>query len=127
MQKQEILAVVLVLVFSVGTILAVVGYEIFRKQPSTVELLARAPEKGNWNPRVIRVQSGKKIDLVIRNVDVVTHGFYLPEFNLIVQEIKAGEVKKISFTPDRQGEFTFYCSVWCSDYHMSMRGKLIVE
>ena len=127
MQKQEFIAISLVFVLSVGTLLVVFGYKLIHKEPSTIELLARAPERGNWSPKIIRVKKGKRINLVIRNVDVVTHGFYLPEFNLKVKEIKAGEIKKISFTPDREGEFTFLCSVWCSDYHMHMRGKLIVE
>jgi len=92
-----------------------------------IELLARAPERGNWSPQTIRVEKGKEVTLVIRNPDIVTHGFYLPEFGLSAMEIKAGDVREISFTPDVAGEFTFYCSAWCSDYHMNMRGTLIVQ
>jgi len=97
------------------------------KRVQRIELLARAPERGNWSPQTIKVERGKEVTLVIRNPDIVTHGFYLPEFGLSAMEIKAGEVREISFTPDVAGEFTFYCSVWCSDYHMDMRGTLIVQ
>jgi heme/copper-type cytochrome/quinol oxidase subunit 2 len=97
------------------------------EQDQRIELLARAPERGNWSPQTIRVEQGKEVTLVIRNVDIVTHGFYLPEFGLSAGEIKAGDVREISFTPTVTGEFTFYCSVWCSDYHMNMRGTLIVQ
>ncbi|NIS38582.1 hypothetical protein GWN91_05415 [Candidatus Saccharibacteria bacterium] len=58
---------------------------------------------------------------------MVTHGFYLPEYKLVLNEIKAGEVKKLTFRPQLEGEFTFYCSVWCSDYHMHMRGTMVVD
>jgi len=52
------------------------------------------------------------VTLVIRNVDAVSHGFYLPEMDVNAGVIKAGEVKEITFTPETAGEFTFYCSVW---------------
>lgn len=92
-----------------------------------VEILARAPERGNWSPGTIEVEKGREVTLVVRNVDVVTHGFYLPAFGLSVSEIKAGDVTRLSFTPEVAGEFPFYCSMWCSDYHMHMRGTLIVR
>jgi heme/copper-type cytochrome/quinol oxidase subunit 2 len=64
---------------------------------------------------------------VIRNVDTSTHGFYLPALGLRVAEIKPGEVQTLSFAAPEKGEFPFYCSVWCSDYHMQMRGTLVVR
>lgn len=127
MRKQETLAVLLVLLSSIVTVWLVFAYESSRKQPNTVELIAQAPEKGNWSPRTITVEKGREVNLVIRNVDVVTHGFHLPALDLMLREIKAGEVAKLTFVPDVEGEYSFYCGVWCSDYHMQMRGKLIVE
>ena len=96
-------------------------------EPARVELVARAPERGNWEPREIRLARGQPVTLVIRNVDVVSHGFYVPALNLLVSDIRAGDVREIQFTPQQAGEFPFYCSVWCGDYHMDMRGKLIVR
>ncbi len=94
---------------------------------ATVELVARAPERGNWSPQTIRASRGRAVTIVIRNRDVVTHGFYLPALGLHVSDIQAGDVARVSFTPEVAGEFAFYCAVWCGDYHMQMRGKLIVE
>ncbi len=127
MRKQEILAVILVILSTVGTIWAVIAYESGRRGPDTVLLLAQAPEKGSWTPRSIRAKQGQKINIEIRNVDVVSHGFYLPSLDIMIREIKAGEVERISMVPDRRGVFPFYCSVWCSDYHMQMRGELVVD
>jgi cytochrome c oxidase subunit 2 len=127
MRKQELLAVILVVVFSIGTVATIIFYKIATRDPKKIELLARAPEKGNWSPKTITVKSGEEITLVIKNVDTATHGFYLPAYNLVSTDIKAGEIREVTFTPGKKGEFTFLCSVWCSDYHMHMRGELIVE
>ncbi|MFQ6607637.1 MAG: cupredoxin domain-containing protein [Fidelibacterota bacterium] len=127
MRKQEIIAVILVILCTVGTVLAIFTYESSRKIPDTVELLARTPDRGNWSPILIRAKKDQEITLIIRNVDIVSHGFYLPSFDVMVREIKAGEIETVTFTPDEVGKHPFYCSVWCSDYHMHMRGDLVVE
>lgn len=106
---------------------AVAGCQASHPSSAVIELDARAPERGNWSPRTIQVERGKEVTLVIRNVDVVTHGFYLPILGVGITHIKAGDIKELSFVPDVEGEFPFYCTVWCSDYHMQMRGTLIVR
>ncbi len=127
MRKRRSTAVFLVLLGSIGSVLAVGGCSSSREEAARVELIVRAPERGNWSPQTMEVEKGRQVTLVIRNVDVVTHGFYLPAFGLKIGQIKAGEVKELSFTADFEGDFAFYCSVWCSDYHMQMRGRLIVK
>ncbi|UCF78176.1 MAG: cupredoxin domain-containing protein [Candidatus Eiseniibacteriota bacterium] len=112
---------------SVTSVLATIACSASGSQPTTVELLARAPERGNWFPQTIEAKQGETVNLVIRNVDPVTHGFYLPGLNLAAGEIKAGDVRELTFTPHTAGEYSFYCSAWCSDFHMHMRGKLIVR
>lgn len=123
---QEILAVILIIISTAGVFFAV---SLHRKAEikDKIEILVRAPERGNWFPNIIYAEDGKEITLLIRNVDTVSHGFYLPAFDIMIEEIKAGEVKEVKFTPDKKGEFTFFCAVWCSDNHMQMRGKLLVK
>ncbi|MEW5816001.1 MAG: cupredoxin domain-containing protein [Spirochaetota bacterium] len=126
MEKREILAIILVILSTVVTIAVVFGVQIAREE-NIITLIAQAPEKGNFSPQVIKAEKGKEINLVIRNVDVVSHGFYIPALDLLIREIKAGEVKAVSFTFDKEGDYTFLCSVWCSDYHMQMRGEIHVR
>lgn len=90
-------------------------------------MIARAPGNGNWYPQKIKVPVGKKVKIIIRNIETVSHGFALPAFQVAVDEIKAGEVKVVEFTPDKKGTSPFMCTVWCSDRHMEMTGELIVE
>jgi len=128
MKNKELIAVLLVILSTVGTVLGILGIEQFRKQKFyTVELIARAPEHGNWYPRTLRLPYGKEVKILIRNIETVTHGFAIPDFNVAVKEIKAGEVKVVKFTPDKKGTFPFMCTVWCSTHHMNMRGEIIVE
>ena len=121
-------ALILIIFSTVGVVLGILGIEKYRRSKLyTVELLAREPDNGNWYPREITVPFGKEVSLYIRNVETVSHGFALPEFDIAVKEIKAGEVAVVAFTPDKKGRFPFMCTVWCSDRHLEMNGELIVE
>jgi len=125
--RKEVLAILFVILSTAATIAAILLFESTRHTENPIVLLARVPEKGNWTPDVIRIKRGKEVELEIRNVDVATHGFYIPAIDLLVREIHPGEVKRVKFRIDKKGEYIFYCGVWCSDYHMKMKGKIIVR
>lgn len=126
--KNNIIAVILTILASVVTVVTIVALEKYRvNNLYTYELLARAPENGNWYPKILKVSHGKKVKILIRNVETVSHGFALPAFNVGVEEIKAGETVVVEFTADKKGKFPFMCTMWCSDHHMEMKGELIVE
>ena len=127
-RMQEFLAIVFFIFATVGAVVAVYGIEGLRKNRLfTAELIARSTENGNWFPETLKVAVGQRVDLRIRNIDTVAHGFVLPDLKVAVLEIKAGEVKTVSFVVDRKGRYPFLCTVWCSARHMEMRGELIVE
>ncbi|MBM4034501.1 MAG: hypothetical protein FJ291_22375 [Planctomycetes bacterium] len=121
-----ILVAAAVLACTILPILATIGYEAVRTQGITHEVLARAPERGNYLPRHIKAQAGKLVRLRIRNVDTVTHGFTLPDFGIDVGDLKAGHSTIVEFTPQKPGTHAFYCTVWCSDHHLQMRGTVEV-
>lgn len=127
-KKNEFIAIMLLLLATVGTILGVFAIEKYRRTKFfTVELIARAPNNGNWYPQKFIVPYGKEVKLLIRNIETVSHGFAIPDFKVAVNEIKAGEVVALKFTPDKKGTFPFMCTVWCSDEHLNMTGEIIVE
>lgn len=132
MKKNEIIAIILFFLATVGTVVGVFAIEKFRlKKFYTQELIARTPEHGNWYPKTIVVPYGKKVRLLIRNIDTVTHGFSLPAFRDQLPrdsiEISAGHTEVVEFVANKKGTFPFMCTVWCSPNHMQMRGELIVK
>ena len=128
MKNKEMIAVVLVVLSTVGAAFGILGIEKYRKERFfTVELIARAPEHGNWHPRKFKLAYGKEAKILVRNIETVTHGFAIPDFNVGLKELKAGEVKVVKFTPDKRGTFPFMCTVWCSTEHLHMTGEIIVE
>lgn len=128
MKRNEIIAVALIILATVGTVAGIIGIEKYRRAKHyTVELIAREPDHGNWYPREITVPYGTEVRLFIRNIETVTHGFALPAFNVSAGEIKAGEVAVVKFTADKKGTFPFFCTVWCSKRHMEMSGTLVVK
>jgi len=76
-------------------------------------------------PGTIEVNKGDTVRLKITSADV-THGFSINEFG-INKKIEPGQTVEVEFTADKQGTFTFYCSVPCGEGHGQMKGKLIVN
>ena len=126
MNKKYIVSAVLLSACTVGPIIAALAYEAYRTRDLTAEILARSPEKGNFSPRIIKVPAGQMVKLRVRNVDTVTHGFAIPALEIDAGEIKAGHFEILEFTPETPGKYDFYCTVWCSEFHLQMRGLLEV-
>ncbi len=126
MSMKTILSAIIVLACTIGPIAATFAYESYRTRDLTAEILARSPEKGNFSPRITEVTVGQKVKLRVRNVDTVTHGFAIPALGIDADEIKAGRSTILEFTPDKPGEYDFYCTTWCSEFHLQMRGVLKV-
>lgn len=127
----EIIAGILVLLATVGTIAAALLYEEqLWGGRRTIELTAQAPERGNWNLPVINLVQGEPVRIKIRNIDTVSHGFAIPELGISLNgtgEIKPGNVAVIEFTPEKTGDFLFACTTWCSARHMQMTGRIIIS
>ncbi len=121
---KTVISAILLLVCTVGPIIATFAYESSRTRDLTAEILARAPEKGNFSPRLVKVPFGQKIKLRVRNVDTVMHGFAIPALGVDAGEIKAGHYAILEFTPEKPGKYDFYCTTWCSEFHLQMRGVL---
>ncbi len=122
-KSDETIGIILVLLATVGVIASL----FYGKDTSYTDIVARAPEKGNFSPRVVKVPFGEKVKLRIRNVDTVMHGFAIPALEVDAGEIKAGHYAILEFTPEKPGEYDFYCTVWCSEFHLQMRGLLVVS
>ena len=121
-----IITLPLVVICVVGPIVAAILYESHRTQDLTAEIIARAPERGNFSPKRLTVTVGKPVRLQVRNIDTVMHGFAIPALGVDAGEIPAGNVVRLEFTPEKVGSYDYYCTVWCSEFHLQMRGVLQV-
>ncbi|TEU10518.1 MAG: c-type cytochrome [Anaerolineales bacterium] len=130
MYKQELLALCALLIIVIGFPMSVFAYQ-YVYLPTThgeikvIDLVARAPEAGGWDPEYITVNRGDTVRLRIAAHDVV-HGFAIGKLGIDVGSIIPGEVATVEFVANEVGQFTYYCNVWCSPYHYRMRGTLEV-
>jgi cytochrome c oxidase subunit 2 len=126
MRFKKLLVIGVLLGCTIVPIAGIFIYEAYLTRDLTAEILARAPERGNFSPQRVVVPVGEKAKIRVRNVDTVMHGFAIPALGVDAGEIGAGEQVVLEFTPKEVGEYDFYCTVWCSDYHLQMRGVLEV-
>jgi cytochrome c oxidase subunit 2 len=81
-------------------------------------------KKFDFTPSAITVKKGVPVALELTSADRV-HGFSLPDFKLSAK-IEPGKVTRLEFTPDKTGEFSFFCNIFCGSGHEDMAGKLAV-
>lgn len=90
-----------------------------------VRVFEMTAKQWEFTPSTITVNQGDAVELHITSIDV-THGFALPDFE-INERLEPGEDVHVEFVADKQGTFTFFCSVPCGSGHGGMSGQLIVE
>jgi len=90
----------------------------------TEKVIHITAKKFEFVPGEITLKKGEPVALEIKSEDL-EHGFSLPDFN-IRMEIKPGQASVVRFTPDKVGQFTFACNVFCGSGHEDMSGTLIV-
>jgi heme/copper-type cytochrome/quinol oxidase subunit 2 len=76
-----------------------------------------------YSPNVIRVKKGVPVELEINNPldsSNCISTFMIPDFNINNVNLKTGTTK-LSFTPDKSGEYTFSCGM------QMFKGTIIVE
>lgn len=123
---KKLLVAIIVMACTIGPIAGAFFYESVRTGDITHEIIARAPARGNFWPRKLEIHLGQEVKLRIRNVDTVTHGFAIPALGIQAGDIKAGHQAVVRFTADTIGKYDFYCTAWCSEHHLQMRGIIEV-
>jgi cytochrome c oxidase subunit 2 len=109
------------LLFSAFSIIG--AYQILNT-PQTKEFTLTA-EKFKYTPSSIIVNKGDTVTLRIKSLDGL-HGFYLDAYN-IEKELPGLITTTITFVANREGKFTFRCSVTCGNFHPYMLGEVKVQ
>ncbi len=78
-----------------------------------------------WEPATITAKKGELVRLIIHNADV-KHGLVIPDLGIMEGDIPP-EGAVIEFEASKTGTFEFFCSVYCGEGHMEMRGKIVIQ
>jgi len=87
-----------------------------------VEIMAM---KFSFTPETVKVKRGEQVTLLVTSIDRI-HGFKMPAFG-VRTDIVPGETTRVTITPDKVGQFAFFCDVFCGDGHEDTAGTLVVE
>jgi len=89
--------------------------------PQRIEIVAK---RFDFTPGEITVKKGVPVTIALTSKDV-DHGLKFKELNVTVSA-KKGEVKEVTFIPDKTGTFVGQCSAFCGSGHGSMKMTLNV-
>jgi cytochrome c oxidase subunit II len=120
-KMNKIFALVLIGFSAFGAGIASNGVRPAQPVEKVIHITAK---KFEFTPGEITVKKGEPLALEIESEDV-KHGFSLPDFNVRI-ELKPGQASVVRFTPDKAGQFTFVCDVFCGSGHEEMSGTLTV-
>lgn len=92
---------------------------------SPIEEINITSERYMFSPMLVRLKKGKTVKLVLTTYDV-QHGLYQPDLKLNLSAYPSKPAEAI-ITPDKTGEFTVACSLYCGSDHDKMKMSFIVE
>lgn len=76
-------------------------------------------------PSTITVDEGDSVTLNVTSTDV-THGLSIPDFG-VSETLTPGKTTTVTFTANKAGTFSFFCSIFCGSGHSGMKGTLVVN
>jgi cytochrome c oxidase subunit 2 len=105
------------------TALAMTGYVAAQAAPRA-KVIQVGAKRFDYAPGHLTLKKGQRVVLELTSRDVVM-GFNLPDFN-VRGDMIPGKVTRVEFTPDKTGEFTFLCDIFCGSGHEEMHGRITV-
>ena len=106
-------------------LLAVVGAAGMPSIAAEEQVIRITTKKFEYDLREITLKKDVPVVLELTSSDRV-HGFNQPDFGVRGDAVP-GMVTRFRFTPDKTGEFVFFCGVFCGDGHEEMSGTLIIK
>ena len=93
-------------------------------QPSE-RVIKVVAKKFDYTPNIIKLKKGEAVMLELTTLDVVM-GFNAPDFG-VRADIIPGKVAQVRLQPQKTGQFTFFCDIFCGSGHEEMNGTIMVE
>ena len=121
--KTNIRAVLIASVVAIVAIGATAGYVSAQAAPRA-KVIKISAKRFDYSPGKLILKKGQRVVLELTSQDVVM-GFNLPDFK-VRGDMIPGKVTRVEFTPDKTGEFTFLCDIFCGSGHEEMHGRITV-
>lgn len=87
-----------------------------------------SPSDDAFADTTINVKKGSKVIIYITNLEPnQPHGFGLVEFGLQSVVNPPQQTVEVKFVANKEGSFTFFCTVFCGTGHPRHKGTLVVE
>lgn len=79
-----------------------------------------------FEPGSISLKKGEKVKLTLKNTGKFPHNLVISDLSVSTRTIQAGESDTIEFTPDKDGNFPFICTI---DEHAAkgMKGSATIQ
>lgn len=80
----------------------------------------------NWP--IINVSLGKTFSITVCNDDIQAHGFQISYYlDTPINSIAPGQSETFTITANKAGNFTIYCSIFCTVHIYMQSGLLVVR
>jgi len=99
--------------------------KIKKKVNNTIEEIHILSERYMFSPMLVRLKKGRKVRLVLTTNDV-QHGIFLSDLKINLSAYP-GKPAETVIIPDKTGEFTIACSLYCGIDHNKMMITFTVE
>lgn len=126
------IAVVLLVLGAAGYLVAAAFSS--KTPPPAANIIDISADMGGFSRDEIRVKVGQPVTIRLTSLDNSSHTDGGGKHQWAVDEFKVSVIapslgsNMITFTPDKQGEYGFYCDICCGGRaNPTMQGKLIVE
>jgi len=112
--RAVILAVVIVAILVVSGayyFTGVIGTTSANSVTINVSVTNGTPQNGAadaFEPNNFTVTEGQHVTIVFQNGDDGPHELAIPAFNVNTQVVQGGQTQRVSFTPDKTGNFPYY-------------------
>jgi cytochrome c oxidase subunit 2 len=126
--------VIVVVVLLVATSLLVSAFSRPTLPTLSGNVIDLTADMGGFDKKELRVKVGQPVTIRLTSLDNSHHTDGGGKHQWAVDELNANVVapaegsNTVSFTPDKTGEFTYYCDICCGGRaNPAMQGKIIVE
>lgn len=121
----RLILIILIAIAILASLSGIILVQRFVHDDPDVVVVEMTSRQWEFSEKEILVKKGQTVIIRITSLDV-PHGFSIEDLR-VTAFTPPGETIEIRFTANKEGEFPYFCNVFCGEGHSTHRGKLIVE